>query len=292
MIKTKDTFYVLGNDIIFKNTFNTEERLKRLLSESLDLKVNEVYQNDIELPVENVKERVKKLDLILNTDKGIINVEVNYNSKSEVPNRNFLFFCKLISSSIKKTEDYTTVEKHIQLNLTWNLQKFLPFDVTNRKIIKCYIMDEETHQKVHDDIFEIVHVNMDYFKKVWYHGNIKDENPFFMLLAASNKEELDKISKGDRFMEEISKKVKKLNLDPEIVKEIVIENEDEIIKNSIYHNGIKEGISQGIKEGISQGKIEIAKNLLKKNIDINIIAETTGLSLEEINALKEQKQTK
>ena len=282
---TKEKFYVLGNDIIFKNTFNTEERLKRLLSESLDLKVNELFQNNIQLSVENTKERVKKLDLILNTDKGIINVEVNYNSKSEVPNRNFLFFCKLISSSIKKTESYLKVEKHIQLNLTWNLQKFLPFDVTNRKIIKCYIMDEETHIKVHDDIFEIVHINMDYFKKVWYHGNIQDENPFFMLLAASNKEEMDKISKGDKFMEEINKKVKKLNLDPEIVKEIVIENEDEIIKNSIYHSGVKDGIEEGIREGISQRNIEIAKNLLKKKIDINIISETTGLTKEEIKKI-------
>ena len=282
---TKEKFYVLGNDIIFKNTFNTEERLKRLLNESLDLKVNELFQNNIQLSVENTKERVKKLDLILNTDKGIINVEVNYNSKSEVPNRNFLFFCKLISSSIKKTESYLKVEKHIQLNLTWNLQKFLPFDVTNRKIIKCYIMDEETHIKVHDDIFEIVHINMDYFKKVWYHGNIQDENPFFMLLAASNKEEMDKISKGDKFMEEINKKVKKLNLDPEIVKEIVIENEDEIIKNSIYHSGVKDGIEEGIREGISQRNIEIAKNLLKKKIDINIISETTGLTKEEIKKI-------
>ncbi len=286
MIETKETFYVLGNDIIFKNTFNTEERLKRLLSETLGLNVNEVYQNDIELQVENVKERVKKLDLILNTDKGVINVEVNYNSKSEMPNRNFLFFCKLISSSIKKTESYLKVAKHIQLNLTWNLQKFLPFDVTNRKIVKCYIMDEETHKKVHDDIFEIVHINMDYFKKVWYHGNIQDENPFFMLLTASNKEELDKISKGDKFMEEISKKVKKLNLDPEIVKEIVIENEDEIIKNSIYHSGIKDGIKEGIREGISQSKIEIARNLLKKEIDIDTISEVTGLSKKEIENLK------
>ena len=273
----EEKFYVLGNDIIFKNTFNTEERLKRLLSETLDLNVKEVYQNDIELPVENVKERVKKLDLILNTEKGIINVEVNYNSKSEVPNRNFLFFCKLISSSIKKTESYLKVEKHIQLNLTWNLQKFLSFDVTNRKIIKCYIMDEETHQKVHDDIFEIVHINMDYFKKVWYHGNIKDENPFFMLLAASSKEEMDKISKGDKFMEEISKKVKKLNLDPEIVKEIVIENEDEIIKNSIYHSGIK--------DGISQRNIEIVRKMMAKHMDTSVISDITGLSIEKIKAL-------
>ena len=73
-------------------------------------------------------------------------------------------------------------------------------------------------------------------------------------------------------MEEISKKVKKLNLDPEIVKEIIIENEDEIIKNSIYHNGIKEG------------KIEIAKNLL--NMNISDIVKTTGLSKKEIEDLK------
>ena len=105
-----------------------------------------------------------------------------------------------------------------------------------------------------------------------------------MLLAASNKEQMDKISKGDKFMEEISKKVKKLNLDPEIVKEIVIENEDEIIKNSIYHSGLNDGI----KEGISQRNIEIAKKLLKKNVDINIISETTGLSLEEIDTLNKQ----
>lgn len=67
-------------------------------------------------------------------------------------------------------------------------------------------------------------------KPFYFLGNIEKENPFFMLLAASNKDQLDKISREDRFMEELSKKVKKLNLDPEIVKEIVIENEDEIIK--------------------------------------------------------------
>lgn len=32
-------YFTLKNDIIFKNTFNNEESLKRLLSETLDLKV-------------------------------------------------------------------------------------------------------------------------------------------------------------------------------------------------------------------------------------------------------------
>ena len=62
--------------------------------------------------------------------------------------------------------------------------------------------------------------------------------------------------------------------------------------------GIKEGLEQGIKKGIKKGKmeglkegkkeksIEVAKNMLKLNIDINIISQSTGLSVEEINKLK------
>ena len=37
----------------------------------------------------------------------------------------------------------------------------------------------------------------------------------------------------------------------------------------------------------NEDKIEIAKNLLKNNVDINVITSSTGLSKEEINKLKE-----
>ena len=47
---------------------------------------------------------------------------------------------------------------------------------------------------------------------------------------------------------------------------------------------------QGYREGMSQGKskekIEIAKNLLKNNVDISVIASSTGLTEDEINSLK------
>ena len=75
----ENKFYTLGNDIIFKNTFDTEESLKRLLSESLNLKVYKILKSNIELPVDNKKERRKYLDLILDTDIGVINLELNHN---------------------------------------------------------------------------------------------------------------------------------------------------------------------------------------------------------------------
>ena len=39
------------------------------------------------------------------------------------------------------------------------------------------------------------------------------------------------------------------------------------------------------QDGLKEGKIEIAKNMLKLNIDINIISQSTGLDIEEIKNL-------
>jgi predicted transposase/invertase (TIGR01784 family) len=41
------------------------------------------------------------------------------------------------------------------------------------------------------------------------------------------------------------------------------------------------------KEGKREGKLETARELLKRGVDINIIAEVTGFSREEIEKLAE-----
>ncbi|MGN0992393.1 MAG: hypothetical protein ACI4PE_00410 [Bacilli bacterium] len=53
----------------------------------------------------------------------------------------------------------------------------------------------------------------------------------------------------------------------------------------MYKNGNEEGIEQGIEKGIEQEKIEIAKIMLSKKIDIGVISECTDLSKEEIEKL-------
>ena len=50
-------------------------------------------------------------------------------------------------------------------------------------------------------------------------------------------------------------------------------------------NSIKvESFQNGLEQGISQG-LEIAKNMLKENLDTAIISKITGLSKEEIESL-------
>ena len=133
------------------------------------------------------------------------------------------------------------------------------------------------HEKLHEDIFEIVYINMDYFERVWYDGNIKEENPFLMLLAAPTKEKMDTICKGDNLMEKLNNKVKNLNDDSEII-DVIIENEDEIIMNSMY--------DRGFEKGINHRNIKITKKLLSMNMPIEDISKVTGLSEKEIEDLR------
>ena len=72
---------------------------------------------------------------------------------------------------------------------------------------------------------------------------------------------------------------------------VYVEEEDrkKLERSSLYEmkqEGIKEGIKQGIKEGSKQTQNEIAKNLLQAKVSEEIIIETTGMTKEELDKLK------
>ena len=52
---------------------------------------------------------------------------------------------------------------------------------------------------------------------------------------------------------------------------------------------ITDAIADGEKRGEENKKIEIAKKMLEANMDIKQISELTGLTLEEVEKLKEEK---
>ena len=52
-----------------------------------------------------------------------------------------------------------------------------------------------------------------------------------------------------------------------------------------YDDGKEEGKAEGLEEGAKKEKIEIAKNLLNKGVSTDLVSESTGLSIEELNKL-------
>ena len=73
--------------------------------------------------------------------------------------------------------------------------------------------------------------------------------------------------------------------DAEVIKQMEMQD----MKRQGYDAGRNDGYDAGIEYGIETGKreqqLEIARNLLNKNIDIETIISCTGLTKEEIESL-------
>ena len=52
--------------------------------------------------------------------------------------------------------------------------------------------------------------------------------------------------------------------------------------------GLDKGVELGRKQGHEEGIISVAKRMLMRGMDIDVISDATGLSIEEINSLKEK----
>ena len=105
----------------------------------------------------------------------------------------------------------------------------------------------------------------------------------FMLDA--NSEELKELCKGDAIMEKFKENVDKLNDDKTVIDFLTKEEEDEIIKNSYYDDGLEAGLKQGKEFGQMEEKIDLAKKMILKKIDLKDISDITGLSIKELQEL-------
>ena len=122
----------------------------------------------------------------------------------------------------------------------------------------------------------------------------------------SNKEELEKLCKGDKIMEKFKKNVDKLNNDEKIINFLTKEEEDELKKQSYLaegyelgeENGLKAGEKIGEKKGKALGekigkelgkkeeKENLAVKMIQNNIDISVVSKITGLSIAKLEKLK------
>ena len=76
------------------------------------------------------------------------------------------------------------------------------------------------------------------------------------------------------------------------VKSLALSKSKEEIMNvtqAIKQEGIELGMQQGMQQGMQNKALGIARNLLRKNMDVSFISETTGLDTKTITKLKEDK---
>lgn len=179
-------------------------------------------------------------------------------------------------------EDFNSENKIYQIN-------FDNFDYfgDNQEIYE-FIMKERRTNRIKDENYIDFHINLEYIYNLCYNKPIEKLSKFeryCLLLKADNKEFAEKISGDDKIMSRVRNKIEDLSEDEKMIGLYDAKRIEEKVKNTQINNARREGIKEGIEKGLNQSKIEIAKNMLNKNLDISIISEVTGLNIEEIEKL-------
>ena len=92
-----------------------------------------------------------------------------------------------------------------------------------------------------------------------------------------SKEDLLDLEDDDIMVKRIKDEVIKLNQAPNFYQFLTDEEDLEILRNSYYSRGIKEGIEEGKLQGIQETKISSARRMKDKNLSLNLISDITGL---------------
>lgn len=222
---------------------------------------------------ENINQKHSEADSIFEIPDGYINIEVNYNSYKEGKIKNTVYVLHLVIRQTKPNEPYKNIKKVWQINLN-------NFDYYGKNdfIYHSTVMNEKYHLK-HDDLFEIVDINLDFLVALDYTEiaklNEEDLKWLLYVFVCKDKKLRQKIYQDNEMMERVGEKMKELSGDFD---ERLFYNKEEFQKRAAY------------LEGQDDRDKEIAKSMLDKAPELSIekISEITGLSIKEITSLKQE----
>lgn len=272
-------FYTCKYDKAFKEIMMKKENffiLKKVLENILEIEVKEIELRPLNLNTNNIYVKGKETDLLVLTNQGKIEIEVNTHYEDYVRVRNFCYITNIYQNEITEGSKYSEEIKMIQINLNYGVK-----DKEYKRIYK--MRDEEGKEYIKNCI--IYEINMDKYKEILYNKNKEEiEKNKYILMLDMNLEELEKY-KEDKVVKEYMEKMERLNQNPMFINWITKEKDEEMIRNTQLFKAEEKGINKGITKGREQANLEIAQKMIQKNIPMEQICEITGLDKKEIKNL-------
>ena len=276
-------FYTCKSDAAFKEIFGNSKNknlLIWLLERILEVRINKLTYLNVERNNNDLVTKRKRLDILVETNVGRINVEMNATNKDYLHARNFCYLSNIYNKNTSISEDYNEDTLTIQINFTYGIKG-------DDKILRIYKVQDDEH-KCYIKNFEIYEYNMDMIKNFWYSLDTEKVNKYSHLIMLDlDSSSLKKLVKYDKEIDEYMEKITKLNTDANFWEVFTPEEDERYIRNTIMAEGQKIGEKKGETKGKKIEKINIAKNMLTMQIDIDTIVKATNLTKKEIMKLKE-----
>ena len=278
----------LSYDRAFKSTFKSNLNiLKQILNASLPItisKEDKISLLDSEMPIINKKEHEQIVDIFVVINKNIyVDIEMNRSKFENVFERNDKYKNRISNIIFEKGESLKELKtKHVyQLNLNASPQEEILEDTIVRYGLKT--------KKIYSSNESVIMKSLERYRDLYYNG-VKDEEVIWLtMLTSRNFSELYEFGKeilDEKELEKLMEASINMSKDGFVIHAWQKEKMDALVKYNEIEDAKKEGKAEGKAEGIMENKIEITKNLLKENIDIETISKATGLTEEEIKNLK------
>ena len=285
----------LGNEDILENIVNAV--LEDLGFETVH---NLQIINPHNLP-ENINLKESVLDVkAVTKDKRKVIIEIQLSGNIDFLRRIYYYISKNIVSEVEEKEPYDIISEVISIN-------FVDFNMDfgdAGKPHRCFKLIDTENPEIVLDMVQMHIVEVPRFKKILNNANAEyiKRKQILSWIEFFTAKDLDKVK--DK-LKEVN------NIMPKVINkyERFISSEDEMqVYNArdafLYgqtlmlkrereegiqeglergiEKGIQEGIEKGIQEGRREEQIAIARSFKNAGIDIKIISENTGLTIEEV----------
>ena len=276
------------NDYFVRYLFSSKDSSLILLdfinSTMLDANMKTFISVEILTPFnykENYDDKETIVDVKCITKNGtVVIIEIQLQGNSRFPERILYYWASNYSKLLKQGEKYDALTPVISINL-------LNFNLDNNDCIhSCYMIYDTNNKRLLTDHLQIHIIELKKFKDNLLDKDLDCWLKFFTIKEKDNREVImSELVKEKPIMEEVQKRYNNF------IKDRLMMNEYDKREAYLYGNQImleeerRLGIEEGFKKGIKENQILTAKNMKNKNIDITLISDITGLSINEIEEL-------
>ena len=265
-------------DIAFKKIFaDNEELLKGLISAALELQnAKKITLKPNEVTPARVDEKFCRLDIRAEVDGIELDIEIQLLDRDDFKTRSE-YYSSLLFAHLKKGKSYNKIPKTVLICIV-DFEAFPNYDDYH----SCFVPMERTRHEILTDKKEIHYFEL---KKIAKIKNAQKEIEHWLKLIAAETEsdiaELEKNTSNEKIQSALVE-VQRLNKDTAFIREV----EAREIQLYEEQSALEAAKVEGRAEGELKKTIEMAKTILKLGyLTIEQISETTGLTIEEIEAL-------
>ena len=289
--KLSDLFarYLLGKN-------GNEDLLTDLVNSTLrEFNFEEVKDLEIIDPFnlsENIELKESIIDIKAKTKNNeVVIIEFQLCGNIDFLKRIFYYISKNVVNEVKEGENYNNVQKIISINL---LDFNLKFG-DKGKAHRCFKLIDTKDLNIGLDLIQIHILEVKRFIEI-IKNSTKEELKNNRLLSwmkffTSDNLELieDELKEENQIMSKVIEEYRKFTSDDKMMRayaarEAFLVGQKMMLRRE-REDGFDEGKLEGIKEGEKNKAVSMAKSMKTKNLDINLISEITGLTIDEIEKL-------